>query len=268
MVKHFSVLAFLPIGIWILCAGLFNNRPPAEFEIIKTRGQISRSGKSNLLSTGQKIRSNERLSFGSPKDYAVVIDDSNALFMLRPLPDLKKYYTKALPMVVGRRAVIQQFWQFRQFLAENDSIALLFGRHDFILDSQELQMNQDSFFYLEYLWKGDTIPKKLSFEGNRLHFDQSEIFRVYGEPIPPEEVVDSFTLYYYKAPLETSLRINRNALWLIPVDLELLDVETRIIMENCAQMPRDSAIERVRAYINNVYGLPDDDQFAKWISRY
>jgi hypothetical protein len=112
-------------------------------------------------------------------------------------------------------------------------------------------MDENQFFYLQYMYKGEAINKKLPFDQQNLIFSREKILMVDELPIP---AIDSpaTNLYYYTK--DGSIFIS--SFELIFPDMETLLTETGIILDEFSGKDYNQKVNEIAGYLFEFYGKP------------
>ncbi|MEZ4941902.1 MAG: hypothetical protein R3D58_13570 [Saprospiraceae bacterium] len=261
----------LLIGFLLLGANL--SVSAQTYTVVKPKGKITLKSGKRQLRTGDTFKAGP-LKFSTPKDFLVVLDETAATFLLYPADSsLKKYVVKPLPPVGLKPGdIILTDLQLREFLKENDSLLLLNGTYSLILGKTEFPMNKDSFFYMKYIWKGDTVLKKLDYREDTLIINSETLYQVYEHPIDPLEVSAQYYLRYYTAAKKESVAYpeKMRPIYIIRPDETALAEEVNILLQATKAQPMKVRTLVVRSYLSAFYGMPGDwelDQLIKKLSR-
>lgn len=233
--------------------------------VIKTRGKVT------LQSTNKPLRRDDKfkmgpMRFSKIKDALVTIDEKDGAFLHYPADStLTKHRSKPLRGPVGTRAgYIHTDLQLRNFLNENSSLLLLDGQFSLILGKTAFPMDSQYYFFLQYTWRGEQIPKKLPFRGDTLFIDAKELYKVDGKPINPAEVSDEYYMYYHSE--EDSVSLAYPALevpiYLAQPDMESLKQEIAILLKGDSTLSRQERCKKIEAYLEAAYGKPGDVELA------
>ena len=104
------------------------------------------------------------------------------------------------------------------------------------------------------------LEKKLSSDGEFLVLDETEIFKIDGEPIPVEE--KEMTLYYRNEGKSKKV----STFTPIFPDEKDLKGEVEIILSEYSDKDNKTKIKEVTAYLNEFYGHPQKDNLGVWLA--
>jgi hypothetical protein len=255
----------LVLWVCLLLCSAGGNKLTAQvvYQQVKARGEIKHSGTGKLLQRGEKFKANDVLEFSSAKDAAVVIDQNKGAFLIYPEASLKRYRTKPLPAVGARPGLVLTDLELRQLLHSEARLLLLNGQFRLVLGQQAFPMDETRFFYLEYLWKGEPINKKLRFAADTLIIDWKEVYTVDGQPIDPSDASDYCFLRYYdmnKAEV-TAYPDLEQPIYLVRTPMDELEAEVRMILAG----EKGEHIVKVANYLKAMYGQAGGPDIEDWL---
>jgi hypothetical protein len=224
---------------------------------IKMKGTITFATSGKHINKGQKFKATDALKFSSTKDFIFVINENEETFLLTPDASLRKYKVKSLTISGSTRpGYILTDMQLRQFLYENDSLLLLNGQFRLILGKEAFPMDETHFFYLQYLWKGDTINKKLTHQGDTLILNAEEIYKIDDKQIDPKDVSDTCFLYYYKEDSQESTAYPALSvpIYIVLTSNEELQEEVKVLLGTLGNISIHDMLVKVDNYLSKFYG--------------
>lgn len=227
--------------------------------VVKARGKVSLQSNSKALKREDKFKSGP-LQFATPKDFLVVLDEKEAAFLLYPDATLKKYMAKPLPPIGTRPGLILNDLQLRQFLNENDSLLLVNGRFSLVLGQEAFPMDENHFFYVEYTWRGQTIPKRLSHRGDTLIIDAKELYKVDGKPVDPQEVSEKCTFWYRNEQTQESVAYPGfdRPIYIVRTDDEAIKAEVQMLLRSYKNQEFHVRVKVTNTYLSRFYGVAGD----------
>lgn len=238
-----------------------------EMQVVFVKGKVSLQSTGKLLRKNDFFGAGESLKFEAQANRMVIMNHKRSLFIA--FPDAKKkagYLLEPLQMAANTRPgkimnylSFQKYLDGRRILALGDTLSIEIG-------GNELEMNENKFFYIQYKWEQETEPinKRLAFSGQNLIIDKRTLFTVDEQPITPAAVSD-FKLYYYDSLANTSTLIN--TIDIVFADLEELYKEVDAIVELLGTFSKKSDVkDAVLQYIHTQYGEPKKDEVEQWLN--
>lgn len=258
----------LPACIIFILASSFTgssaktNLPDDEkYKVIKVNGQIQVKKTGKSLSQGDEFVSNTLLDFKTPESRAAVISPTKGRFVLTADNGSKgSNLVPAMNSVATRSGALLNAIDLKNAFSNNyviiDEVRLKIGKDAF-------PMNENQFFYVEYTYNGESIPKMLKFSGDTLIISKDDIFMIDGKPIENPASIE-FKMYYRDEAKEESSLINSfNAVFPKTDDLK---AEVKIILDEMQKKTEKEKLDEVLSYINEYYGKPDKDNVKKFLA--
>lgn len=255
-------LATLMLTAFTLYNGKGEKPAKDEYKVIKVNGQIVLSKTGKNLTTGDIFSPDNKLKFVTPQSRAAVISKVKGRFVLKPNNSSGTNLLPAMNNIASRSGAILNLIDLKNHFNNNyliiDEVKVQIGGDAF-------PMNDNNFFYLQYMYDGETIRKKLDSEGDHLVIDKSELFKVDGQPIPVKYSTE-MTLYYRKSAEKTSVKINT----FTPVfpDEEELKAEIQVIMDEYSDKEVKTKKEEITAYLNEFYGKPNKENLDEFMKKH
>lgn len=229
----------------------------STYRTIKVKGRVTLAATGKPLRKDQKFNTTDALAFGSTTDFVVVIDGNTAAFLLQPDASPHTYRAKSLNLTVNTKpGYILTDLQLRQFFNENDSLLLLNGRFSLLLGKDAFPMDEKHFFYLQYLWKGDTINKQLGYRGDTLVIDEKELYKVDGKPIDPKDVSSACFLRYFNTETKESTAYpdTFRPVYIINAPREALKQEIGVLLRTTKGQEEKMRLLQMDNYLVRFYG--------------
>ena len=250
---------------FILCAAIicssFSSLKIDVYSVIKVIGSIKHANNKALF-TGDKILSNEKLSFANDQSKAALVSKEKGRLMLGATPSGKvsEGLMPALSNVSSRSGALINAIDFTNHFANK---YLILSGYEVEINAASFPMNDDKFFFLRFNYNGEEISKKLSFENNKLKMIASEILKIDGKPISLRPGTTA-QLVYRNSINKTSETVATFE----PVftDEKSLKNECKLIFyELGAEANKDETIEQLLSYLTENYGKPLQSNFTQWV---
>ena len=231
-----------------------------NYRVIKINGQISyvRSGKN--MAQGDVFSPKEKLKFKTDASRAAVISKTAGRKILSPKNGVKSKATllPAMNNISSRSGALINAIDLKNHFSGN---YLVLEESRLQISDKGYPMNDDSFFFIRYIYEGETINKKLAYDGDKLIINKEELFKVDGEPIDPTAITECEL--YYRAGSKNTLIGSFNPVF---PETEALKKEVSIIMQELSGKTEDEKIEELTSYLNEYYGKPDRDNLRNWLA--
>lgn len=240
--------------------------PPQEkYHVIKLKGMITYKSNQQQLKRKSTFLSLEDLVFSEDAGM-YVLNEEGKVFKLIQTSHNQKYKLQQTSLKVGTRpGKILEYIAFQQFLA--DRKLLILGNNLYIEVGEEaFPLDEEQFFYIQYDWNGESIPKKLSYQGNRIIIQKDKLFQVDGQPIDADEVAN-FALYYFNQTTEESLFINHFQPIFPPEDTLIQEIKLIQAISKRKKWTKKDYYQVIENYLVVVYGVPAKEHFLDWLGR-
>lgn len=253
--------ALYPAVVFILVCTL-NLSSQESYRVIKVNGQIIYVNTGNNMAQGDVFQENESLSFGTQNSRAAVINPTSGRFILTPenydnlssgnsnfLPAMSNLSTRGGP--INNLTDLQS--QFSEYLA-------IFHSAGYHINPNVFPMNDNSFFYLSFDYKGEKINKKLDFDGTRLILSRESILKIDNQSISELEF-PIFTLNYMKNGDPEYI----SDFAIIFPDPGEINPELQIILDESKGKSYNAKVNDISSYIYEFYGKPDKEDVMDYL---
>ena len=249
----------------IICTLLIGNlSAQSDYKVIKVNGSILYVRTGSSMAQGDVFAEDEDLDFATPNSRAAVINPQKGRFVLAAgsqgqVARANSNFLPAMSNISTRGGALNSLNDIQnQF---NGSVAILY-KASWHINPYQFPMNEDTFFYLQYLCNGERINKKLLFKDNNLVFDREDILKVDGNPIKGPDTPNTI-LYYYGRDGARYI----SAFEMVFPDLADLAAEAGIIMAESGEAPYNKIVNELSGYIFEFYGKPDKQDVMQFMAK-
>jgi hypothetical protein len=249
----------LIICLALISLGTSTELPPDKYTVIKVEGLITYLSTGIKMNRGDHFNSNQKLQFKGAGSRAAVISKSKGRFVLTPKKSgpTKSNLLPAMSNISSRKGEILNTIDLHNYFKDN---LLLLGKSAVKVKVKEYPLTKDNFFYLTYQHNGESIAKKLEFEGNDILLERASIFTVDEQPIAVPASIQ-VTLYHRDETKKESAKISEFNL-VLPSEEDLKE-ELKIIQ---SESKDDEFSSSAQAYLAQFYGKIDADELKIWLS--
>jgi len=250
----------IPVFLFLFFAteSLFSQ---TDFKVIKVNGSILLKTKGISLETGTVFSDKEDLIFRSEDATAAVINSQKGrLILTSKNHDLSTASSNHMPSMYNISSRGGPILNNSDLKNHFSGKYVVLDRQVIKIDNKAFPMDNNHFFFLRYIYKGEEINKKLGFKADTLIIDKKSLFTVDGKPIPSADNT-SIKLYYRKG--DESLLISDFDL--IFPDMTQLKKETGIILSEIKSKPAKEKIGEIDSYLNEFYGKVYEDNLISWL---
>ena len=229
---------------------------------LNIKGKIS-SKSGQVFKVGDKITTNDAITFSSSSASAVVISSKRGRLILQSKvsnqqTELEYIVSNIVQPASGklstRSAGIHNKLDLKKVI-EKSSFVIIDTTSIFIPSNVYLQ-DENHFFYLKYHYKGEMINKRLNHE-NDLLLITSKIFTVDSTEIKSSDVTD-ITMYHYDAKMQVSSAVGKFNPSIL--DLNSLKLEYSVLTKHSSFNEKRNLIEFFE-HINSTYGYFSSENF-------
>ncbi len=237
-----------------------------KFTVIKVSGSIVIQRTGSELNIGTAFAQNEDLLFKSVVSRAAVINpqrgrylltaDNNAEFMNSKsnfLPSSEKISARGAGVILNPND-LKNYFEGNYVILDQVKIKL---------NPEVFPMNDKKYFYIRYMYKNETINKKLAFSSDTLFITKTELLAIDGKQLPNPEISEMKLMY-----MEEGLNYVSTPICVFtPVfpDFEQLKQEVQIIMDQMKNKSYNEKLLEITSFINDFYGKPDQDNLKEWL---
>jgi hypothetical protein len=254
----------LLLGI-IACVSMAFVYKPAvmldNYKVIKVTGTILYKKNNKNVLQGDLFPENEQIVFKTVDSKAAVISTARGRFILAPgtekKGDVKANLLPASSNVSSRSGAIINVVDLQNMFTGN---FVVLGKMKMHINKDNFPMNESTFFYLRYKYKGEDVNKKLPFEGEKLIFERSSILIVDGQPITATDTPE-FKLYYTDGKSSQLI----NSFNLVMPDSDALKQETTILLNELKDKNYTTKVDEFMAYLNDFYGKSNKTNVMDWL---
>ncbi len=237
-----------------------------KFTVIKVSGSILIQSTGSALGIGTAFEQNEDLLFKTSDSRAAVINPKRGRFLLtsNSLNEFQNSKSNFLPATGNISARgggdILNVNDLSRYFEGN---FVIFDKVKIKISPAFFPMNAQKYFYIRYLYKNETINKKLAYSNDTLIINKNELLTIDGKQIPNPEITEMKLMYMEEGEkyISTPICIFKP----IFPDLAQLKNEIKIILEQLKDKSYNDKIAEITSYINEFYGNPESNNLKSWL---
>lgn len=227
-----------------------------EYTVLTVQGRIVFEQTGKDMQRGDLYVSGTPLNFTTQTSRAAIVNDATGRYVLSST----KGKLKVLPAtnnVSSRSGAILNVVDLKNHFTGR---YLIFDVAKVPVSKESFPMNENNYFYLTYEHNGEMIPKKLSYEDDKLVLSADEIFKIDGKAIDVSE--KEMTLFYKG---EKTYKIST----FTPVfaDEPSIKEEVRLLLDNLKDADNSKKLNEVTSYLNEFYGNPSKENLSAWLNK-
>jgi hypothetical protein len=251
-------IILLLVFIIFSCINLFSQE---NFKVIKVNGTIVLRAKGVSLETGTVFSDKEDLLFRTDDASAAVINSQRGRMILtnknHDLATAKSNFLPSMYNISSRGGSLGNLVDLKNHFSGK---YVVLDKQFLSISDASFPMDNTHFFFLRYVYKGETINKKLNFSGDTLFIDKKNLYTIDGNPIPSPDNT-TITLFYMKG----TEYILINSFDLIFPDRDQIRKEVQIILDELKDKPFKEKFTEVSSYINEQYGTLYQLNLLSWL---
>jgi hypothetical protein len=240
-----------------------------DYYVLQVKGKVKSTKTGKDIKTNDVIKADEQLKFSAATDAVAVVSAKAGRFVLKPgkpnksnefLAYVKDALSQANNRLSTRAGIFNNVVDFKTYF---EKLVYLMPEQTYEVGSQSYKISENSFFYIQYTYRGEEINKQLEFiNAPLLYIERDELFKVDKEPINPEEA-SNFQLFHFteeKATAITTLNFNVADPALVKAEIEVLQ---KALTD--AKMPSAKIRDEIIAYLQENYGKVEEANVVKWL---
>ncbi len=238
-----------------------------NLRVIKVDGTILLKKNNTVITKGSVLSPDDEIIFKSPNARAAVIIPGKGRYVLQNEQTnssfTKAYLAPAMSNISSRSAALNNLTALKEYF---DGKYVIIDNIKIKVPKDKFPMDENSFFYIKYKYKGETVNKKLKHIDDTLIINRKDLLTVDKKPIP-NPYISNMELIYLKKDNDNIKNIFINEFSPVFPKPEELKEEVSIILESMKEKSRQEKINEVFSFINDFYGKPDKENLEKWLSK-
>ncbi len=235
-----------------------------DYRVIKVDGDIVYKKNDNPLQKGSSFKAGEQFLFKSKNARAAVILAGKGRFILQPdnsdLAFAKANLAPAMSNMSSRSGALVNRVDLENYFSGN---YVILNKVKLKISSTIFPMNDNQFFYVSYMYRGERIDKLLSHEDDILVLDKKELLKIDGKAIDGSEVSEMKLKYMNRK--ENNGRVTISAFTPVFPNMKQLKEEVQIVLDGFSKSSKEDKIKEVLMFINDFYGKYDKEDVVSWL---
>ncbi len=237
-----------------------------DYKVIHIKGDIEAESTHKNLARGTAFGETEKFQYKTIDARAVVINAKLGKRFILKENKSSSAYTKAnltpsMSNISSRAGGLNNRLDLRNHF---DGKYVILGDLRVVINSNAFPMNDSNFFFIRYLYKGESIDKKLYHNGDTLIIIKDSLLRVDGKPIQNADITEMRIIYFSKTNGKNSLSIISSTFYpVFPNETELKQ-EVEMIISTMHNNEEINITDFINDYINEAYGKTNKDNIAQW----
>ena len=258
-------MKYILLSLLIFLIGFITTQAQS-YKVIHVTGTIEAQSTKSDLARGTAFGEKEKFQYKTTNARAVVINTKKGQrFILQSSVSDASYHNANLTPSAGNISSRAGGLNNRLDLRNHfDGKYVILGELRVVINSAAFPMNKNHFFYINYLYKGESINKQLSFSGDTLIINKDSLLQVDKKPIRNEDITEMKIIYYSKNNGKGTPSVISSTFYpVFPKEKDLLE-EVRIVVDAMKGQNEFDITNAVSSYISDVYGKSNRENVKKW----
>ena len=237
-----------------------------DYKVIHVKGDIEVESTHKNLVRGTAFSDKEKFQYKTNDARAVVINTKQGKrYILKGKTTAANYNKANLTPSAGNISSRAGGLNNRLDLKNHfDGKYVILGELRVVINSAAFPMSKDQFFFIRYVYKGETINKQLDYVGDTLIINKDSLLQVDGKPILNEDITEMELIYYTKKNDKISLSPISSTFYPVFPDEKTLKSELAIIVETMSDAKKEDIEYAINGYISEVYGKTNKENVNNW----
>jgi len=237
-----------------------------DYKVIHVNGTIVAESTKSNLTRGTSFGEQEKFQYKTNDARAVVINTKKGKrYILKGTTTDASYrkanLTPSASNISSRAGGLNNRLDLKNHF---DGKYVILGELKVVINSAAFPMDQDHFFYINYLYRGESINKRLNYNGDTLIINKDSLLRVDGKPIRNEDITEMKIIYFSKNNGKITQSVISSTFYpVFPKENELKE-EVEIVVDVMKDQPSNEIIDAITSYISDVYGKSNKENIALW----
>jgi hypothetical protein len=253
---------FLFVGVFIISEVVFSQ---SVFKVISVNGEIVTTKSKVTLKSGLDIKSDESFKIMKPQSRAALINSEKGRIIITEQNAgsafSKAAFAPAMSGISSRGISLMTDADLKNYFAEK---LIIIEKMELKISNILFPMNDQSFFFIRYIYNGVEINKKLPYTNDTLIIDKNDLYTIDGKPIPNPEI-KQMSLYYYVTEGVNSTATLISTFDPLFVDKTQIKGEIQLIINTMNGKPYEAIFGEVFDYISGFYGKIESTYLEDWL---
>ena len=237
-----------------------------DYKVVHVNGTIVAESTKSKLTRGTAFGAQEKFQYKTNDARAVVINTKKGeRYILKGMATDASYRKANLTPSAGNISSRAGGLNNRLDLANHfDGKYVILGELKVVINSTAFPMDDNNFFFIRYVYKGEKIDKQLYHNEDTLIIIRDSLLQVDHKPIRNEDITEMQLIYATKADGKYHFSIISSTFYpIFPEQKDLLE-EVRIVVDAMKGKDESEIVDAVTSYISDVYGKSNRDNVREW----
>jgi hypothetical protein len=253
------------LSLLIISSTLFQAQAQ-DYKVIHVNGTIEAQSTHSNLIRGTAFGEKEKFQYKSDGARAVVINTKKGKrYILKGSASDAGFHNANLTPSAGNISSRAGGLNNRLDLKNHfDGKYVILGELKVVVNSAAFPMDDNHFFFIRFIYKGEKIDKQLYHNKDTLIIIRDSLLQLDHKPIKNEDITEMQLIYATKVDGRYNLSIISSTFYPVFPDEKELKEEVEIVADAMKNQPEDEIVKAVVSYISDVYGKSNKENVAQW----
>jgi len=258
MKKHLLLLL-------VVCLALFQAQAQ-DYKVIHVNGTIVKQSTKSNLTRGTAFGEKEKFQYKTTDARAVVINTKKGQrYILKGTTADAGYHnanlTPSASNISSRAGGLNNRLDLQNHF---NGKYVIVGELKVVINSAAFPMDNNNFFFIRYVYKGEKIDKQLYHNKDTLIIIRDSLLQVDHKPIRNEDITEMQLIYATKADGKYHFTVISSTFYPVFPEEKTLKEEVKILVDAMKGQSDDEIIKAIASYISDVYGKSNKENVAQW----
>lgn len=237
-----------------------------KYKVIHVNGQIQAVSTKKMLDRGSSFGEKEKFSYITQDARAIVVDSDAGKRLILQKPQsgdasLAANLTPSMGNISSRSGSLLNRLDVKNHFSGK---YVIINELKISLNPQVFPQNDSQFFYISYIYKGESINKKLMHKADTLVINKDSLLKVDGKPILNEDITDMKLSYYSKVNGVVTTALISDSFFPVFPDTTILKSEIELLLSALPADFQGSKLNMANDFISDAYGKTNYENVKQW----
>jgi hypothetical protein len=262
------------LSLALVLFGVLSASAQETIDVLGVKGTVKMAGKP--VAKGTKLKATDKINFAKGSLLLVNTASLGRLF-LQPSTatntknDIDVAVSAFIPKTKRNSAksnfMLASSQEFQNYFSK-EKLLIVGAALPVPINVKNYPMNDDSFFYLRYTYKNESVNKKLDNKDSLLLLSKDLIYAADARPVEKISDATNFEIYYYDNIAEESVLITKLSLVFVDDITAKPEVQGVVDLLKASGTTKPDIIKELTSYFYQFYGArPDFDNVNDWVTK-
>jgi hypothetical protein len=241
-----------------------------NYMVIHVNGKIEKTSTKKLITRGSSLAPKEKLNYLTQGARAVVVDRQEGKRMILQnsntgQAEVQSNLAPSMGNISSRggallnRLDVKNYFQGKFAIIETLKVPV---------NAQVFPQSDTQFFFIQMVYLGETINKKLNYSGDTLLINKDSLLQVDQKPIKNEDVTDMQLMYFSNVNGNITTSKISDTFYPVFPDTTQLNQEVELLLNTLPDHATLDKLDFVVGYIQDAYGKTRRENIEVWFNQY